>query len=263
MIEVPDLTALQFTLADDFLSLTLAVFVGAFVFFVLSAREIAPKYRAAVWISAVIVAVAAYHYLRIFQSWNAAYDLADGGVATTGLPFDEAYRYMDWVVTVPLLIAELVLVLGLARERRRGLLIRLVPAAALMILLGYPGELSSDIGVKAIWGTLSTIPFAYILWVLFTQLNDAIGEQPESVRATVRNLRWVLLATWGVYPLAYMVPFVSDAGAAFAAKQVAYAVADITAKAGYGLLVHKVAKLKTEEEFPAYEPGPVAARASR
>lgn len=246
MIEVPDLTALQFTLADDFLSLTFAVFLGAFIFFVLSAREIVPKYRPAVWISAVIVAVAAYHYFRIFNSWNGAYELANGAVQTTGQPFNEAYRYMDWIVTVPLLIAELVIVLGLPRERRRSVLVRLIPAAALMILLGYPGELTSALVPKAIWGTLSTLPFVYILWVLFGELGEAISDQPEAVRATVRNLRWVLLATWGVYPIAYMIPFVTDAGAAFAGKQVAYAIADITAKAGYGLLIHKVAKLKSE-----------------
>lgn len=246
MIDVPDLTALQFTLADDFLSLTVAAFLGAFIFFVLSAREIAPRYRPAVWISAVIVAVAAYHYFRIFESWNTAYELVDGAVSVTGAPFNEAYRYMDWLVTVPLLIAELVIVLGLPRERRRSVLLRLIPAAALMILLGYPGELTTEIGPKAIWGTLSTIPFVYILWVLFGELAGAINDQPESVRATVRNLRWVLLATWGVYPIAYMIPFITDAGAAFAGKQVAYAIADITAKAGYGLLIHKVAKLKTE-----------------
>lgn len=249
MVEVPDLTTLQFTLADDFLSLTFATFLGAFIFFVLSSREIAPKYRPAVWISAVIVAVAAYHYFRIFESWNAAYELADGAINATGVPFNEAYRYMDWLVTVPLLIAELVIVLGLPRERRRSLLLRLIPAAALMIALGYPGELTTEIVPKAIWGTLSSIPFVYILWVLFTELSSAISEQPDNVRATVRNLRWILLATWGVYPLAYMVPFITDAGAAFAGKQVAYAVADITAKAGYGLLIHKVAKLKTEAEF--------------
>lgn len=248
MIEVPDLTALQFTLADDFLSLTFAVFLGSFIFFVLSAREIAARYRPAVWISAVIVAVAAYHYFRIFESWNSAYALADGMVTTTGVPFNEAYRYMDWIVTVPLLIAELVIVLALPSERRRSVLMRLVPAAALMILLGYPGELTAEIAPKAIWGTLSSIPFVYILWVLFTELNEAISDQPESVRATVRNLRWILLATWGVYPIAYMIPFITDSGAAFAGKQVAYAIADITAKAGYGLLIHKVAKLKSEEE---------------
>lgn len=246
MIEVPDLTALQFTLADDFLSLTFAVFLGAFIFFVLSAREIAPRYRSAIWISAVIVAVAGYHYFRIFESWNSAYELVDGVVQSTGQPFNEAYRYMDWLVTVPLLVAELVIVLGLPRERRRSVLVRLVPAAALMILLGYPGELTAEILPKAIWGTLSTIPFVYILWVLFSELGSSINDQPESVRATVKNLRWILLATWGVYPLAYMIPFITDAGAAFAGKQVAYAIADITAKAGYGLLIHKVAKWKTE-----------------
>lgn len=246
MNELPDLTALQFTLADDFLSLTFAVFLGAFIFFVLSAREIAARYRPAIWISAVIVAVAGYHYFRIFESWNDAYELVDGVVQVTGQPFNEAYRYMDWLVTVPLLIAELVIVLGLPRERRRSLLMRLIPAAALMIGLGYPGELAAEILPKAIWGTLSTIPFVYILWVLFTELGDSIDDQPDSVRATVKNLRWILLATWGVYPLAYMIPFITDSGAAFAGKQVTYAIADITAKAGYGLLIHKVAKLKSE-----------------
>ncbi|WP_031709139.1 bacteriorhodopsin, partial [Mycobacterium tuberculosis] len=79
-----------------------------------------------------------------------------GGVVTaTGFAFNDAYRYVDWLLTVPLLLIELVLVMRLSREETSSKAIRLGSAAALMIVLGYPGEIASDIPTRAIWGTLS------------------------------------------------------------------------------------------------------------
>ena len=58
--------------------------------------------------------------------------------------FNEGYRYVDWLLTVPLLLFETIAVLALAKAVRRGLLLKLIPASALMIILGYPGEISSS-----------------------------------------------------------------------------------------------------------------------
>lgn len=249
MIELPTLSQNLFQVVDDFLSLTFAIFLGGFVFFLVSRREIAPKYRTAVTLSAVILAVAGYHYFRIFESWNAAYALTGGEYVATGVPFNEAYRYMDWIVTVPLLIAELVLILGLISDRRRSLLMRLVPAAFAMIALGYPGELTTSTTWQWVWWAAAMVPFVYILYVLFGEVQRQISQQPEGVRGLVSALRWVLVGTWLFYPVAYLFPIVfGNTGGALAAENIGYAVADITAKALYGVLIHEIAKRKTEIE---------------
>ena len=233
------LSDLQASVVANFFSLVLAVFIGSALFFFLSRFDVAEKYRSAVTISGVIVTIAGYHYWRIGKSFDAA--LAGEAV------FNEAYRYVDWVVTVPLLLAELVLVLSLSADRRRSLMNRLVPASFLMIALGYPGEISTDPTQKWIWWALSMVFFVYILTVLFGELSKQIASEREEVRSTLTALRTVLLVTWLFYPIAYLFPILLGAtGTAFVAVNVGYAIADITAKAGYGLLVHHVAKVKTE-----------------
>jgi bacteriorhodopsin len=236
---ISSLSDLQASVVANFFSLVLAVFIGSALFFFLSRFDVAEKYRSAVTISGVIVTIAGYHYWRIGKSFDAA--LAGEAV------FNEAYRYVDWVVTVPLLLTELVLVLSLSADRRRSLLNRLVPASFLMIALGYPGEISTDTTQKWIWWALSMVFFVYILTVLFGELSKQIASEREEVRGTLTALRTVLLVTWLFYPIAYLFPvLLGPTGTAFVLVNVGYAIADITAKAGYGLLVHHVAKVKTE-----------------
>jgi bacteriorhodopsin len=237
------LSATQTSVVGGFFSLTFAVFLGSALFFFISRADVSPAYRMAVTISGVIVTIAGYHYFRIMQSFEAA---AKG----EGL-FNEAYRYVDWVVTVPLLLTELVLVLSIAPARRRALLNKLVPYSALMIATGYPGEISGDTTMSLVWWAVSMVFFLLILTTLFGELSTQIGSERPEVQATLRTLRLVLLITWSFYPIAYLAPLVLDAATGFVFLNVGYAIADITAKAGYGLLIHHVAKVKTEHGIAA------------
>lgn len=74
-------------------------------------------------------------------------------------PAFPAYRYVDWLLTVPLLLIEAVAVLALAKNVSSGIAARLGIAAVFMIALGYPGEISTDAATRLLWGTLSTVPF--------------------------------------------------------------------------------------------------------
>jgi len=122
-----------------------------------------------------------------------------------------------------------------------------------MIALGYPGEISGDNGLRGLFGLLSTIPFAYILYVLFVQLSKSLATQPTSVRKTLGRLRFLLLLSWGVYPIAYLLPLLNIAGAdAWVFKQVGYSVADILAKAVYALIIFGIAKAKSYEDDPEF-----------
>jgi bacteriorhodopsin len=218
---------------------------AAFIFFVLVRPQLAPQYRGAMIMSAVVVAVAGYHYFRILESWSAAYTLIGGIYVATGKPFNDAYRYIDWLLTVPLLIAELIFVIN---PRNRGrLTFTLATAAALMVILGYPGEIATDTGTRALWGFISTIPFVYLVYTLFTGLGTAMQEQTPHGRILIRNTRLLLLATWGFYPIVYLLPILGVSGpAAVVAVQVGYCIADVAAKAGYGLMIYAIANEKSK-----------------
>ena len=66
----------------------------------------------------------------------------------TGTPFTDAYRYVDWLLTVPLLLVELILVMKLPQEETVSLGWKLGVASALMVCLGYPGEIQEDLYVR-------------------------------------------------------------------------------------------------------------------
>jgi bacteriorhodopsin len=257
---VPSLTATQFSTVYNLFSLVIASMLFTAIFLIASQRRVAPRYRQALVVSAMVCGIAAYHYFRIFENLKKSYP---PGAATADLhalsniEFNEAYRYVDWLLTVPLLLLETVAVMALAREVQKRLLVRLIPASAFMILLGYPGELSGDTGTRALWGFLSTIPFVYLLYVLFVELSRSLDRQPTEVVHTIKMLRLSLVGLWGIYPIAYLFPmiggdFFGGAGG-FVLRQGGYSIADILAKAAYGLAIYKIARVKSRLEDPQYD----------
>ncbi len=256
-IEVPELSSGQFDGVYNLFSLAIASLGFTGLYLILAQKRVLPRYRNAVIVSAMVCFIATYHYVRIFENFKASYvTKAIGGQGTynlTAVQFNEAYRYVDWFLTVPLLLVETVAVLALARSVAKPLLTKLVIASGLMIALGYPGEISSSTGTRLLWGTLSTIPFIYLLYVLFVELSKSLDRQPEQVRGTVSKLRIMLVGLWGVYPIAYLFPVFGFGGAsAFVLRQAGYSIADILAKAAFGLVIYKVARVKSEVDDPSY-----------
>jgi bacteriorhodopsin len=251
---IPDALSFgQYQTVYNFLSLVIASQLFTALFLLISLPRILPRYRQAITVAIIVCGIAAYHYFRIFDSFKGAFTTTSkGGTGTytqTVDSYNEGYRYVDWLLTVPLLLVELIAVLALARSVQGKLLARLVPAAALMIALGYPGEVSGDNGLRGLFGLLSTIPFAYILFVLFVQLGKSLEKQPAGVRSTLSRLRFLLLLSWGVYPIAYLLPLLNIAGSdAWVAKQIGYSVADILAKAVYALIIFHVARIKSFDD---------------
>jgi bacteriorhodopsin len=245
----------QWSTVYNILSFGLVSMLATTVYTLVSQHRVLPKYRNALILSSMVTFIAGYHYLRIFDSFSEATVEGSFNVMVDfnadPKAFNEGYRYVDWILTVPLLLVEVIAVLALAREAARSLITRLVPASAAMIALGYPGEISTDDGTKILWGVLSTLPFLYILYVLFVELGKSLDRQPEGVAATVGRLRMLLIATWGVYPIAYLMPLLgSDASDpnAFVWRQVGYTVADVLAKCLFGLTIFKIARMKSLAE---------------
>ena len=119
-----------------------------------------------------------------------------------------------------------------------------------MILLGYPGEIAAaDSSARTIWGIASTIPFLYILYVLFVELGKSLERQSGGVKTLLDGLRYIILATWGIYPIAYMLPSLIDNPAtAEVVRQVMYSLGDVLAKPLFGLLVFSIALVKSRED---------------
>jgi bacteriorhodopsin len=244
-----NITTSEFLLVYNAFSFTFASMAAATLFLWLSRSQVTPPYRTALTISGLVTAIAAYHYFRIFESWTGAYDIKNDVITATGYAFNEAYRYVDWLLTVPLLLIELVLVMKLSQKDTMSKSLSLGSAAALMIILGYPGEIAADNTTRAIWGTLSAIPFTYIMYQLFAGLSAAIASQPESVRGLVKQARLLTFASWGFYPIVYMIPYTNlGGGTVVTGVQIGYTIADLIAKVGVGILVYLIAVRKSALE---------------
>ena len=245
----------------NMLSLGIASMLFTSIFLWFARERVLPKFRMAVMVSATVTSIAAYHYFRMFDSFNAAYKV--GGTEVMGFEgYNVGYRYVDWFLTVPLLLVELVAVMGLARAVQSSLLKRLVPAAAAMIVLGYPGDMKMTLiyeGDAGLWGALSTIPFLYILYVLFVEIGKSLSTQSEKVQRMLKGARLLLLATWGVYPITFILAMNSSKVPTFdevVSREIGYSIADILAKCAFGLLIFAIARIKSAEkskEFAATE----------
>ena len=245
------LTAGQFSLVSNAFSFGIATFAAATLFFWFGRSQVSHHYKTALTVTGLVTFIALYHYWRIYESWDASYDVVNGVVTATGYTFNQAYRYVDWLLTVPLLLIELILVMRLSQAETVSRSIKLGGAAALMIVLGYPGEVSGGIdSTRFIWGALSMIPFLYIVYSLYSSLGEAIERQHESVRGLIRLARNLVVVSWFFYPIVYFLPFVLTlgGGSTTAAIEVGYTIADITAKAVFGLVIYAIAVRKSEVE---------------
>jgi bacteriorhodopsin len=237
-----------YTLVYNMLSLGIASMLFTTIFLFVARERVLPRYRMAVMVSGTVTAIAAYHYFRMFDDFKHAFGPEGMGVVA----YNVGYRYVDWFLTVPLLLVETVAVLALARALQTQLLVKLVPASAAMIALGYPGDARLDVFglAPSVWGLLSTIPFLYILYVLFVELGKSLERQSAAVQRKIKELRLLLLATWGVYPIAFIANMNATGfdEASFVLRETGYTIADILAKCLFGLVIFTIARIKSAED---------------
>jgi bacteriorhodopsin len=239
----------QYSLVYNAFSFVIAAMGAATVFLFLSRSQVSTKYKSAVTISGLVTMIALYHYVRIFNSWDAAYSVLNGVVTPTGRSFNDAYRYVDWLLTVPLLVTELILVMRLSGGEGAKKASKLAFLAVVMVLLGYPGEISNVASTRWLWWCLSMIPFLIIQYELFVGLAASIKAQPEAVRGLVSSARYITVITWLFYPIVFILPMIGLTGAsATVGVQVGYSIADVLAKAAFGIFIYTIALRKSEVE---------------
>merc|ERR1719517_76494 len=226
------------------------------------ATAVKDQYKSAVIISGLVTFIAAYHYIRIFNSWVDAYHYVPGKVADeamemqaptmTGVPFNDAYRYMDWLLTVPFLLIEILLVMKLDPETYAAKSKNLGVGSALMIVSGYYGELTvtGDLTPRWICWFVSMIFFLYIVFELLVGLSAATNSESDPVIKEKIVLAQVMtVISWCTYPVVYLFPMLGIAASnAVVAIQVGYCVSDIISKCGVGLVIYQIPYAKSSKE---------------
>merc|ERR1719453_957158 len=242
----------QWSLVYNACSFGIAAMGSAMIFVWLMIHNVAKPYKPALAINGLVTGIACYHYFRIFNSWCDSFDVFYDGkleryvVNSSGVPFNDAYRYVDWLLTVPLLLIELVLVMQLPAEEASRKMWALGTASAFMVAFGYPGEVRDDPAGRWFYWTVSMCPFTYVLYELYFGLAEATAKHAPSVASLIASARYLTAISWLTYPFVYMLKGVGlSGGDATTYEQVGYSCADVTAKAVFGIMVWRIAHEKT------------------
>merc|ERR1740139_1887429 len=220
------------------------------------------QYKSAVLISGLVTFIAAYHYIRIFNSWVGAYEYAatrvvdgamqDSAPTLTGVPFNDAYRYMDWLLTVPLLLIEILLVMNLPEAEYSSKAWTLGFGSALMIVSGYYGELTVSGDLTPRWACwfLSMFFFLYIVQELLVGLAEATNSEADpEIKGKILMAQWMTLISWCTYPVVYLFPMLGiSASTSVVAIQIGYCASDIISKCGVGLVIYQITYAKSKKE---------------
>jgi len=256
------MTNLQYQAVYNVLSFALASMMATTMFLWFRSFAVKDQYKSAVLISGLVTFIAAYHYIRIFNSWVDAYEYSAGKVvggamgdsapSLTGIPFNDAYRYMDWLLTVPLLLIEILLVMKLPEDVYSQKAWSLGFGSALMIISGYYGELvvSGDLTPRWMCWFLSMIFFLYIVYELLVGLSAATNSESDPVvKGKIQNAQVMTVISWCTYPVVYLFPMLGiNAAHAVVGIQIGYCASDIISKCGVGLLIYQITYAKSLKE---------------
>jgi len=257
-----EMTDVQYQAVYNVLSFSLASMMATTVYLWFRASAVKDRYRSAVYISGLVTFIAAYHYFRIFNSWVDAYTyepqtvdqgaMEMGNPRLTGVPFNDAYRYMDWLLTVPLLLIEILLVMKLDEATYASKAKTLGVGSALMIASGYYGELyiTGDLSPRWMCWFASMAFFLYIVNELLFGLAAATASEADPViRGKIQAAQVMTVISWCTYPIVYLFPMLGiSASKAVVGIQIGYCVSDIISKCGVGLVIYQITYAKSTKD---------------
>lgn len=210
--------------------------VASTVFFFLERDRVSPKWKTSLTVSGLVTLVAAVHYFYMRDVW----------VSTGSSP--TVFRYIDWLITVPLLMIEFYLILSAITKVPVGVFWRLMIGTLVMLIGGYLGEA----GYMAVWPAfiIGMVGWAYILYEIFLGQAGKINAQsaPPSVQSAFSTMRWIVTIGWAIYPVGYFFGYLTGSSPADSsnALNIIYNLADVLNKIAFGLIIWTVAVSESE-----------------
>ena len=210
--------------------------MAASVFFFLSMNSVDSKWRTSLLVSGLITFIAAVHYMYMRDAHAA-------GDSTT------VFRYVDWILTVPLMCVEFYLILRVAGATKSHMW-KLIGFSTIMLVTGFFGESGWDGGMlnASMWGLLSCLAYFYIAYeVWLGSLKKLAVEAGGNVLKAHNTLCWFLLVGWAIYPLGYMAGtdgWYNGIENDLPSMEVIYNIGDAVNKIGFGLVVYTLAVSK-------------------
>jgi bacteriorhodopsin len=227
---------------DDFVGISFWIIsmtlVAATVFFFLERDRVSPKWKTSLSVSGLVTLVAAVHYFYMRDVW----------VNTGSTP--TVFRYIDWMITVPLLMIEFYLILSAITKVPAGVFWRLMVGTLVMLVGGYLGEAGYMAVLPAF--IIGMAGWAYIIYEIFMGEAGKINADsaPIAVQSAFNAMRLIVVFGWSVYPIGYFFGYLTGAGPEQSANalNVIYNLADLLNKVAFGLIIWSVAVSQSESE---------------
>ena len=203
-----------------------AAMVAATYFFYVERDRAVGKWKTSLTVAAMVTGIAAIHYFYMREVW----------VMTGESP--TVFRYVDWLLTVPLQIIEFYLILAAIAAVATGLFWRLLIASLVMLVAGYLGEVNAA-NPTALW-VLFIIGMAgwiYIIYEIFAGEASQISASQGTVASqqAFNALRLIVTVGWAIYPLGYIYGYAGGGDAA--ALNIIYNLADFVNKIAFGVVI--------------------------
>lgn len=228
--------------SDDFVGISFwlisMALIASTVFFFLERDRVSAKWKTSLTVSGLVTLIAAVHYFYMREVW----------VSTGSTP--TVFRYIDWLITVPLLMIEFYLILSAIAKVPTGIFWRLMVGTLVMLIGGYVGEA----GYMAVWPAfiIGMAGWAFILYEIFMGEASKINAQssPPAVQAAFSTMRWIVTIGWAIYPLGYFFGYLTGAGPTESANalNIIYNLADVLNKIAFGLIIWTVAVSESESQ---------------
>ena len=198
--------------------------VAATAFFFLERDRVSPKWKTSLTVSGLVTLIAAVHYFYMRDVW----------VATGESP--TVFRYVDWLITVPLQMIEFYLILSAVTAVAFGVFWRLLIGTLVMLLGGYLGEAGQiDATVGFVIGMLG---WFFILYEIFLGEASKISanDAPASVQSAFSTMKWIVTIGWAIYPIGYAIGYLGG-GMDGGSLNLIYNIADVINKIAFCLVI--------------------------
>ena len=222
--------------SDDFVGISFwlisMALVASTAFFFMETQRVSAKWKTSLTVSGLVTLVAAVHYFYMRDVW----------VGTGETP--TVYRYIDWLITVPLLMVEFYIILRACTAVAGGVFWKLMIGSLVMLIGGYLGEagyMNATLGF-----VIGMVGWIYILYEIFAgEASKASEEAPESVRNAFSTMRWIVTIGWAIYPIGYFMGYMAG-GVDANSLNIIYNLADVLNKIAFGVIIWNVAVTESE-----------------
>ena len=216
--------------------LATAIMLASTVFFFIERSDVIGKWKTSLTVAGLVTGIAFWHYLYMRDVW-----VMVGDTPTV-------YRYIDWLITVPLQIIEFYLVIAAVTAISAAIFWKLLTASIVMLVFGYLGETGL---MNVVTGfVIGTLAWLYIIYEIFfgetAKANAGSGNAASQQAFT--TIKWIVTVGWAIYPLGYAIGYFGG-GVDANSLNIIYNLADLINKTAFGLAIWAAAKADSEASY--------------